>query len=453
MKKNQKVYGTGLLAERKIKFVLMYTIFIAFLFASWSISTAQSPLTKKIDTLAGEVEKKVIAWRRDIHEHPELGNREFRTSKLVAEHLENLGLDIKTGVAHTGVVGLLKGGKPGPVVALRADMDALPVTEQTGLPFASKVRTTYNGSEVGVMHACGHDCHTAMLMGVAEVLAGMKEELPGSVKFIFQPAEEGSPAGESGGAYLMIEEGVLENPKPDVIFGQHITTDYERGYIGYRPKGVMASVNTLKITVHGVQTHGAYPWKGVDPIVTASQIVLGLQTITSRQLDLTTAPAVVTIGMIQGGVRSNIIPDEVTMVGTIRTLDKGMRDTIHERIRRITENISESAGATADVTISGNLPVTYNDPELTAKMLPTLERVVGKDGLVLSQVHTGGEDFAYYADAIPGLFVFLGVRPKGTAPEESIPLHSPLLVVDEDALVYGVRALANMTVDYMSMEK
>ncbi len=406
-------------------------------------------LLQEIDRLANSIEDKVIAWRRDIHQHPELSNREYRTSKLVAEHLRRLGLEVKTGISNTGVVGLLKGGKPGPVVALRADMDALPITEEVDVPFASKVRAEYNGNEVGVMHACGHDCHTAMLMGVAEVLAGIRKELPGTVKFIFQPAEEGAPSGERSGADVMIEEGVLENPKPEVIFGQHIITDYEVGNIGYRPGGTMASVNTLHITVRGSQTHGAYPWKGVDPIVTSAQIILGLQTITSRQLDLTVAPAVVTIGIIQGGVRSNIIPDEVKMTGTIRSLDPDMRQKIHKLIRRTVENIAESAGATAEVRITGSLPVTYNDLELVERMLTTLERVVGKDGLKISQVHTGGEDFAYFAEKIPGFYFFLGVRPKGSDPKEAIPLHSPRLFVDEDALIYGVRAMASMAVDYM----
>ena len=421
-----------------------------------SIVFAQSQSTNssavEIDRLATRIENKVIAWRRDIHQHPELSNREFRTSKLVAEHLKSLGLEVKTGVAHTGVVALLRGGKPGPVVALRADMDALPVTEEVDVPFASKVRTIYDGKEVGVMHACGHDCHTAMLMGVAEILTEMRQQLPGSVKFIFQPAEEGAPAGEEGGARLMISEGVLENPKPDVIFGQHIFTDFEVGTIGYRSEGTMASVDGLRITVRGSQTHGAYPWKGTDPITVAAQIILGLQTIVSRQLDLTSAPAVITIGIIEGGIRSNIIPEEVKMVGTIRSLDPDMRMEIHRRIQRTVEKIAESAGATAEVNISIGLPVTYNDPELIERMHPTLERVTGKDGLIYSKVHTGGEDFAYYAEQIPGLFIFLGVRTKGTDPDEAVPLHSPRLYIDEDALIYGIRALANLAVDYMMGE-
>ena len=438
---------------RLARFGLMMAVTAAVMGAAGSANAQRSKssekLDKQIDTLAAQIEYKVIAWRRDIHEHPELSNREFRTAKLVADHLNSLGLEVRTGVSNTGVVGLLKGGKPGPVVALRADMDALPVTEETGLPFASKVKAEYNGQEVGVMHACGHDCHTAMLMGVAEILASMRTELPGTVKFIFQPAEEGAPDGERSGADVMIEEGVLENPKPGVIFGQHVAADYGVGTIGYRPGGTMASVNTLDIVVRGRQTHGAYPWRGVDPIVTAAQIILGLQTITSRQIDLTVAPAVVTIGIINGGVRSNIIPDKVSMTGTIRTLDPEMQKVIHERIRRTAENIAESAGATAEVAISGSLPVTWNDPKLAEQMRPSLERVVGKDRLVLSRVHTGGEDFAYFAEKVPGLFFFLGVLPEGTKPEDAAPGHSPRFFVDERALVYGVRAMASVVVDYM----
>ena len=408
-----------------------------------------SGLQQRINAAAEQAVDKVIAWRRDIHEHPELGNRETRTAALVAEHLRSLGIETRTEVAHTGVVGVLRGNRDKPVIALRADMDALPVTEATGLPFASKVRTEYNGEEVGVMHACGHDCHTAMLMGVAEVLAGMREKLPGTVLFIFQPAEEGSPAGESGGAGLMLREGAFNNPVPDAVLGQHITTDYEAGTIAYRPKGTMASVNGLRIVVRGTQTHGAYPWRGADPIVSAAQIILGLQTIVSRQVDLTTAPAVVTIGMIDGGIRSNIIPAEVTMIGTIRTLDTDMQADIHDRIRTTAEKIAESSGTTAEVTISGSLPVTYNDPALTDRMLPVLEQITGRDGLVLCNPHTGGEDFALYAQRVPGLFVFVGVRPAGS---EIVPLHSPKIVVDEAGLVYGVRALAQMAAAYMEGE-
>ena len=429
--------------------IVLVSIFILIAYTDSTVNAQITKLARKADTLAAQVEEKVIAWRRDFHEHPELSNREYKTAEKVAKHLQSLGIETRTGVANTGVVGLLKGGKPGPVVAVRADMDALPITEATGLPFASKVRTEDNGAEVGVMHACGHDCHTAMLMGVAEVLAGIRKDLPGSVKFIFQPAEEVF----LGGAADMIEEGAFENPRPDVVFGQHVTNDYEVGTIGYKPGGAMASINTLNITVKGRQTHGAYPWDGIDPIVTASQIVLGLQTIVSRGIDLTVAPAVVTIGIIEGGVRPNIIPDEVKMTGTIRILDPGMKTVIHDRIRRIVSGIAESAGATAEVSITGNLPVLWNDPGLADKMRPTLERIHGGDNVIIDKIHTGGEDFAYYAQEVPGLFVFLGALPKGTKPEDATPAHSPYFSVDEGALVYGVRTMTALVVDYMMQNK
>jgi amidohydrolase len=391
-------------------------------------------------------------WRRDIHQHPELGNREFRTAGLVADHLRSLGMEVRTGVAHTGVVGLLRGGLPGPVVALRADMDALPVTELVDVPFASKVRTEYEGQEVGVMHACGHDVHTAVLMGAAEVLAGMRERLPGSVKFIFQPAEEGAPAGERGGASLMVVEGALENPRPEVIFGLH-TGGTKVGSIRYRSGGILSSAQTLRIKVMGSQTHGASPWEGVDPIVVSSQIVLGLQTVISRQSDLSKAAAVVTIGSIHGGLRSNIIPDSVVMVGTIRTLDPDMQGKIEERIRRTVQGIAESAGATAEVFISGGLPITYNDPDLTRRMAPTLVRVAPGGDASVRTPSTGAEDFSYYQQEIPGLFFFLGGVPEGVAPEDAAPHHSPYFFFDEGALPVGVRALSHLVVDYMALER
>ncbi len=402
-----------------------------------------------IDDAAARVEQKVIAIRRDIHQHPELGNREVRTAKLVADRLRELGIEVTEKVAHTGVVGILRGGKPGKVVALRADMDALPVTEQVDLPFASKVRTTYNGQEVGVMHACGHDAHVAILLGVAEVLAGMRKEIPGTVKFVFQPAEEGAPAGEEGGAELMVKEGVLENPKVDAIFGLHVTSRFAVGELTYRPEGMMAAVDTLTIKVHGKQTHGAYPWLGVDPIVVASQIVLGLQTIPSRQLDSTIAPSIVTIGAIHGGVRNNIIPDDVTMIGTIRSLDAKMRDEIHARIRRTAESIAAAAGAKADVTISTGYPITYNDPALTEKMAPTLRRVAGSGKVRLANPVLGAEDFSFYQQKVPGLFFWVGTRPPNQTPEEAPSNHSPLFFVDERGLLLGVRALAHAAVDYL----
>ncbi|MFC1574517.1 amidohydrolase [Gemmatimonadota bacterium] len=406
-------------------------------------------LRAEIDARVAEITDQVTAWRRDLHEHPELGNREFRTAGVIAEHLSSLGIKVQTEVGYTGVVGLLRGGLPGPVVALRADMDALPVTELVDLPFASKATTEYNGQEVGVMHACGHDHHMAVLMGVAEVLAGMRERLPGTVKFIFQPAEEGAPAGERGGASLMIQEGVLENPRPDVIFGLHVWTD-RTGIVGYRAGGAMASSQTLRIVVRGSQTHGAMPWGGVDPIVVSSQIVMGLQTVVSRQSNITTAPAVVTIGSIHGGLRSNIIPDSVVLVGTVRTLDLEMQKRIEERIRRTVQGISESAGATADVSLSRGLPITFNDPELTRRMVPTLERVAGPGMAKEVSPRTGAEDFSYFQREIPGLYFFLGVIPDSVALEDVAPNHSPYFFADEAALPVGVRALANLAVDYLA---
>ncbi len=414
-----------------------------------SLPAQSNPLHAEIDRRAAQVQGKVLVWRRDIHAHPELSNRETRTAELVAQHLRSLGLEVRTGVAKTGVVAVLRGGRPGPVVALRADMDALPVTEEVDLPFASKVRTTFNGQEVGVMHACGHDAHVAMLMGAAEVLAGMRRDLPGTVKFIFQPAEEGAPAGERGGAEVMIEEGALEDPKPGAIFGLHVFP-YPAGEIRYRPGGTMASSDAFRVVVRGRQTHGAQPWAGIDPIVIASQIVLGLQTIASRQVDVTAAPVIVTVGAINGGVRYNIIPDSVVMVGTIRTFDAAMRRDIHQRLRRTAESIAQSGGATALVTVDTGPPVTYNDPALTERMLPTLRQVAGASRVQLNQPLTPAEDFSRYQERIPGLFFFLGIAPPGADPRTVAPNHSPQFFVDEAALPSGVRALAHLAVDYLS---
>ncbi len=419
------------------------------LVAATPLAAQASRLDAEVDRRAVQVQSKVIAWRRDIHAHPELSNRETRTAELVAQHLRTLGIEVRTGVAHTGVVGVLRGGRPGPVVALRADMDALPVTEEVDVPFASKVRATYNGQEVGVMHACGHDAHTAMLMGVAEVLAGMRQELPGTVKFIFQPAEEGQPAGETGGAEEMIVEGALENPKPAAIFGLHVFP-YPTGEIRYRPGATMASADAFRIIVHGRQTHGALPWAGIDPVVIASQIVLGLQTIASRQIDVTAAPAIVTVGVINGGVRYNIIPDSVVMVGTIRAFDSGVRRDIHDRVRRTAESIAQSGGASATVTIDTGAAVTYNDPALTEQALPTLRDVAGTSHVALAPPITAAEDFSRYQQRIPGVFFFLGITPPGTDPGKVAPNHSPRFYVDEAALPVGVRALAHLAVDYLS---
>ena len=407
-----------------------------------------SALAREVDRRAPLLEAKAIAWRRDIHQHPELSNREVRTSKLVADHLRALGIDVRAGVAKTGVVGVLRGGRPGPVVALRADMDALPVAEEVDVPFKSNVRATYNGQDVGVMHACGHDAHVAILMSVAELLAGMREQLPGTVKFIFQPAEEGAPPGEEGGAALMIKEGVLENPKVDAVFGLHVFP-YEVGSIHYRPGPVMASSDRFEIVVHGRQTHGALPWNGVDPVVVASQIVLGLQTITSRQVDLIESPAVVTVGRMNGGVRYNIVPDSTVLEGTIRTFNEAMRSAIHERVKRTAESIAASAGATATVRVFPSTPVTVNDPALTNRMAATLNRVAGADKVAIAKQATTSEDFALYEQKVPGLFFFLGIAPKGSDPSKVAPNHSPRFFVDERALVPGIRALANLAVDFL----
>ena len=408
--------------------------------------------SQQVDVAAAALEGKVVAWRRDIHQHPELSNREVRTSGVIAGHLRALGLAVQTGIAHTGVVALLDSGKPGPVIALRADMDALPVAEQVDLPFASKARTTFNDQEVGVMHACGHDCHVAILMGVAELLVGMKSQLQGRIKFIFQPAEEGPPAGEEGGAALMIKQGVLENPKPDVIFGLHVFAGVEAGTIAYRPGPALASSDRIRITVNGRQTHGALPWRGVDPIVVSSQIVLALQTIVSRQVDLTLEPAVVSIGAIKGGVRDNIIPDAVEMLGTVRTFNEDMRADMHERIRNTVEHIAKSAGASAQVHFDNPYPVTVNDIPLTERMVPTLERVAGKDKVYVGQKITGCDDFSYYQHRVPGFFYFIGITPRGVDRKQSAPNHSPRFFVDESALLLGVRSLAYLTLEFMASQ-
>jgi amidohydrolase len=394
------------------------------------------------------VTPKVVAWRRDIHQHPELSNQEVRTAGVVAQHLKALGLEVRTGVGGHGVVGVLRGARPGKVVALRADMDALPVTEQVDLPFASKVRTTYNGQDVGVMHACGHDMHTAMLMGAAEVLVGMRDRLPGTVVFLFQPNEEGD-LGKPSGAKAMLAAGAMDSPKPDAVFGLHVgITPAEAGTLSWRANGYMAGADFFRIVVRGRQVHGSTPWAGVDPVVAAAQVVTGLQTVVSRQSNLTQAPVVVTVGAFNGGVRSNIIPDSVVLDGTIRTFDPETRKDVSARVRRTAELIAQSQGATAAVTIQEMTPVTSNDPVLTARMVRTLERVA--PGMVREgRPVTGAEDFGYFAERAPGLFVFLGVRPKGSPESAFVSNHSPKFFADEAALPTGVRALASLAVDFL----
>jgi amidohydrolase len=427
-------------------YFLAFSLYASTAFAQTDALKAQ--VAKKADAL----QPQLVTWRRDLHEHPELGNHETRTAGIIAAHLKALGLEVKTGVAKTGVVGLLKGGKPGPVVALRADIDGLPIIERTPVPFASKVKTTYNNAEVGVMHACGHDTHVAMLMGVAQVLSSMKADLHGTVKFIFQPAEEGAPFGEEGGAELMVKEGVLQNPKVDAIFGLHINAQTEVGKITYRPGGTMAAVNDLQITVKGRQAHGAYPWSSVDPVVVSAQIINNLQTIVSRNLNVTENAGVVTIGAINGGNRSNIIPEQVVMLGTIRALSAADEKMMIERVKTIATKTAEAAGATAEVKIplSTHYPVTYNDPTLTEKMLPTLQATAGAANVMLKPPVTGAEDFSFYQEKVPGLFFFLGGMPKGQDPLKTAAHHTPDFYIDESGFSLGVKALCNLTLDYMA---
>ena len=409
-----------------------------------------NPLAAEAERLATELNPRVVAWRRDFHQHPELGNRETRTARVIADELRTLGFAVTTGVATTGVVGVLQGGRPGPVVALRSDMDALPVAEQGDLPFRSTATAQWNGQEVGVMHACGHDNHMAILLGTAAVLARMKDRLPGTVKVIFQPAEEGLPPGEAGGAEQMIEEGVLENPRVDAIFGLHVFP-YPAGTVVYRPGPTMASADSFLIRIKGRQTHGAVPWGGIDPIVIGSQVVMGLQTIVSRTVNITEAPAVVTVGRFSGGNRSNIVPETAELEGTVRAFDEAVRRDIHARIRAIATGYAEAAGATATVEIGRGTtyPVTINDPALTEQMLPTLRRAAGADNVRLGPLTGTAEDFSNFQQRVPGLFVFLGVTPRGqdhtTAPQN----HSPLFFADESALPVGVKVMTNLALDYL----
>jgi amidohydrolase len=396
------------------------------------------------------VDAKVVAWRRDFHQNPELSNREVRTAQIVAEHLKKLGLEVETGIAHTGVVGLLKTGKPGPTIALRADMDALPVVERTDVPFKSTVKSNYRGEEVGVMHACGHDSHTAVLMGVAETLTKLKSQLRGNVLFVFQPAEEGAPPGEQGGASLMLKEGIFEKYKPEVAFGWHAWASLNTGTIGYRSGPFMAASQAWKSVVNGKQTHGSRPWQGIDPIVVAAQIVNGLQTVVSRQVDITKNPAVVSVGVIKGGVRNNIIPDSVEMLGTIRTFDAAQYDQVTEAMRRMITNTAEANGTTATFELDPySNPVTYNNPELTARVLATLRKVAGPANVKEMPLITAAEDFAYFGQKVPSFFYMVGVTPKGADVVAAPANHSPLFYLDEAALPLASRAIAQVAVDYL----
>ncbi len=424
----------------------MKKIILLSLLITSVISQAQN---QKIKKLIDNEESKVIEWRRYFHENPELSNREFNTAKKIAAHLKSLGMQVKTGVAHTGVVGILKGGKPGPVVALRADIDALPVTERTPVPFASKVTSSYNGIETGVMHACGHDTHIAILMGTAEVLSKIKKDIKGTVKFIFQPAEEGTPPGESGGAKLMVEEGALKNPDVDAIFGLHIAAGTDVGVINYRPAGIMAASQRFVIKVKGKQTHGSRPWGGIDPIVISAQIINGLQTIISRDTELTKEAAVITVGLIRGGVRSNIIPEEVEMIGTIRTLDYSMQKKLNDEMKRRVPAIAKAFGGDATIEIDKGYPITFNDVKLTSEMLPSLQKAAGKENVHLINAITGAEDFSYFQKEVPGLYFFLGGKPLDVKPEDAASHHTPDFYIDESGMKLGVQTFVNLTLDYM----
>ena len=423
--------------------------------SSFQLLAQKSNYSDLISQKASQIEQKVIAWRHDIHQNPELGNREFRTAALVAKHLQSLGIETTTQVGITGVVGILKGDKPGPVIALRADMDALPVEEVNDLAFASKVRTMYNGQETSVMHACGHDGHTAILMGVAEILASMKKDLKGTVKFIFQPAEEGPPEGEEGGAKLMVKEGVLENPKVDVIFGLHMDSESEVGKISYRPAGIMASAADFKITVKGKPSHGAAPWSSVDPIFVAAQIVTSLQQIVSRNVNVTENAAVVTIGSIHGGNRFNIIPSQVEMLGTVRTLSNEDEKMIYSRIKQIVEKTAEAAGAEAIVQLPFTvyIPITFNNIALTNATLPSLQKSAGLENVLLIPAGTGAEDFSYFAQKVPGFFFFIGGMPKGQDPKLAGPHHTPEFTIEDTAFKTGVVALCNLVFDYQKLSE
>ena len=421
--------------KKSILVTILLSNFLAF---------SQSDLEKDIEL----IEPNVITWRRDFHQHPELSNREFRTSAKIAEYLKSLGLEVQTGVAKTGVVGLLKGNYPGKVVALRADIDALPVTERNDLPFKSEVKTTFLGTETGVMHACGHDTHMSILMGVAEVLSKHKDLIHGSVKFIFQPAEEGPPPGEEGGAKLMIKEGVLDNPKVDAIFGLHIRSDIPVGHIHYKIKGFMAAVERFVINVKGKQTHGSKPWLGVDPIVISAKIIDGLQTIISREANLTDEAAVITVGKITSGTRFNIIPETAEMIGTVRTLDPEMKAMIIRRMTEMTETLAKAYGGEATITFQNNTAITYNDPTLVEQMLPTMKRVAGEANVSVMKATTGGEDFSYFQEVVPGFYFFLGgMTPGNTHP---YPHHTPDFKIDESGMLLGVKMLTNMAIDYLN---
>ena len=433
----------------KMKHMLTnFKYFLLLIVFSISIITAQN-YDKQIERLAREVESQVIDWRHWFHENAELSNREFKTSKRIAEILRGMGYKPQTNIAKTGVVAVLNGKKKGPVVALRADIDGLPVKERVDIPWASKMTGVYNGETVPVMHACGHDTHIGILLGVAKILKDMKDQIPGKVKFIFQPAEEGAPDGEEGGAQLMVKEGVLKKPNVDAIFGLHISSGLEVNKINIKPEGIMAAVNSFRVDIKGKQSHGSRPWKSVDPIVTASQMVNNFQTIVSRNMDLTNAPVVVTVGAIHGGVRSNIIPESVYMLGTIRTFDLSMKEKVHERLRKIVQMTAEANNATATIDINEGYPVTYNDPELYSEMFPTFERIAGKENVNIIKAVTGAEDFSFFQQKIPGIYFFIGGIPKGFDPAKVAGHHTPDFYVDDSGMLLGMKTMSALTLDYL----
>ena len=432
----------------------LYSFLIFILFTSLPVFASSEYFVEAIDQESDALLKKITTWRQHLHKYPELSNREFKTAKYIEQHLRSLGLDVKTGIAKTGLVAMLKGDKPGPLVALRADMDALPVVEQTGLPFASTEKTTFNGLDVGVMHACGHDAHMAILMGVAEFFTKHKTELAGSIMFIFQPAEEGPPVGEEGGAKLMLKEGIFEENKPDVVFGLHVNPAPD-GVIAYREGPTMAAADSWKIIVTGKQAHGSAPWAGVDPIMISSQIVSAFNTIVSRKLDIRNLPAVISVGSVHGGVRSNIIPNEVVMEGTVRTYDPKMREKIITEMTTLAKSTAEMNGGSAEVIIpnGSNYPVTINDPDLTARVLPILKNVVAsKEYLVRTDRSTGAEDFSYYAQEVPGFFFFLGVTEQGKDWTKVAGNHSPYFEVSDASLDTGVKAFVHLTSGFLFQE-
>ena len=444
---------SNFLSNELTKMKKIHYTFFAVLFCSTLSAQTDPKLLTKLSQQAEQIEPKMIEWRRYFHEHPELSNREFKTGAKIAEQLKAMGMEVQYPVAKTGVVALLKGGKPGPVVALRSDIDGLPITERNSLPFASKEKSTFGGQETGVMHACGHDGHMSILLAVAEILSKNKSELKGSVKFIFQPAEEGAPTGEEGGAALMIKEGVLENPKVDAIFGLHIQSLIPLGQVSYRAEGLMASVDGVNIKVKGKGAHGATPWDSVDPIVVSSQIILGLQTIISRQTELTKAAAVITVGSFHAGIRRNIIPEEALMEGTIRTFDPDMQKIVHEKIKKTAIDIAESAGAKAEVDIQIMYPVTYNDPKFTAMMAPSLSRAVGNENVKVISPVTMAEDFSFFQQKIPGFFFFVGANSKDMKLEKQPTHHTADFMIDERCMLTGVKSLLTLTVDYLNMKK